>query len=285
MRAEFAKYEALGNDFVVLDARRENARLRACLTPACVRALCHRHFGVGADGVLLVEASADADVDAEMVVYNADGTLAERCGNGTRCVARYLMDRGEIAGPSIRLLSHGTLLVVRVVGDELEVDMGAPLDRGLVKIELASETVTGRFITVGNPHLVIFGSATQARMEAIGSDLSQAAEFPHGVNVSFAELAGPRRIKLRVWERGSGPTLACGTGACATVTAAWIDRRIAATDSALTIETQLPGGSLFFRRQGAVVYMRGAARETFGGHLCLERIAEMSEASGDRRVW
>jgi len=249
----FAKYQGLGNDFVIVE-RAEVGPLDA----ERARRLCHRRFGIGADGVLVVEPGSKAPW--RMTVHNADGSVPEMCGNGLRCVVRYLRDRHPELPDAFAVETGAGPLPVRLGSQGITVQMGPIDDHGPRDVVIDGHTLTGRFVSLGNPHFVMFGVWPDARFAALGPKLVHHATFPAGANISFAQKT-PGGLKLRVWERGAGPTLACGTGACATAAAAWLEARI--DDGAMRIE--LPGGPLFIAGGPSAISMTGGADKVFDG--------------------
>jgi diaminopimelate epimerase len=257
----FRKYQGLGNDFLVIDAVDENS------VPAeRAAALCNRRFGVGADGVLLVLAPRTAGNDATMRVINADGSVPEMCGNGVRCVA---LDIARARGLQNAALRIDTDAGVRTCG--IEDAEGAPritVDMGVVRVlgervfRMANESITARLADAGNPHAVLFGTFDSADVQRLGPLLATHPDFARGTNVEFARVASDG-IDLVVWERGVGVTLACGTGACATVAVA------CATDRAsrgVPIAVRLPGGRLDVTiAPDGHATMRGPAAFVFAG--------------------
>ncbi len=295
---QFFKYEGLGNDFVVVDLR-GGAPVPSPIDPAIAVGLCDRHRGVGADGVLGVLPPTTPGSDARMVVINADGSEAEMCGNGIRCVAKALFD-GALPGGAIRkhVLAIDTgagLLECRIFEgadggcESVAVAMGRPrLERAELPmegaagrvleeaIELAGPRGTRRFaitgVSMGNPHAVTFlgdDEDPRALAEEFGPALERHRAFPRRTNAEFARVKG-ERIELVVWERGCGITLACGTGACATAVAAILTGR-APAGRELTVV--LPGGPLGITvtEDLSNVTMRGPARRVFSGGVDLGR--------------
>jgi diaminopimelate epimerase len=261
----FAKYEGLGNDFLVLDAREWPEEV---VNPALAVALCDRHRGVGGDGILWVDASR-APVSARMVIYNADGSRPEMCGNGVRCVAAWLADEGRIpsgatvsiesdAGPrpaTLREHADGTASV--------EVAMGvATVSDARPRIGAGGVAQGVYVVDVGNPHGVLFDPRGES-MELVRA-VTGLKEFPKGVNVEFVTVEGDGALRVRVHERGVGWTQACGTGACAVVAAAVRHGIVKA--GAMTRVT-LDGGDLEIRvsEGDGRVTMRGPARRVFTG--------------------
>ncbi len=292
----FFKYEGLGNDFVVVDLR-EGPITPSPIDPEIAARLCDRHRGVGADGVLGVLPPASPGADARMIVINADGSEAEMCGNGIRCVAKALHDGalpgGAIQKATLAIDTGAGRLDCRVLAgadglcESVAVDMGRPrMERAELPmqgpaggvldeaIELAGPREARRFsitgVSMGNPHAVIFvgdGEDPRGLAEQFGPALERHPSFPRRTNAEFARVRGGR-IELVVWERGCGITLACGTGACATAVAATLTGR-APRGREITVE--LPGGPLGITvaQDLSSVTMRGPARLVFSGELDL----------------
>jgi diaminopimelate epimerase len=273
MRAlEFIKVEGTGNDFVFLDGRSH----RGPLPSELVVRLCHRHFGVGADGVLVF--LLDPDGTPRMRIYNSDGSVAEMCGNGIRCFARILrQEYGFLADPLIIQTDAGIRVCHVTSGDEswlVRVDMGGifhedstPLSHRPViedRVSIQGSEVPFLPISVGNPHAILFGEEWFSRRETLGPILSVHPRFPKGTNVEFARLRSDGSIELVVCERGVGFTLACGTGAQATVAAATAVGLVS-TDTPVAVD--LPGGRLTITIAGdyGASTMEGPARIVFRG--------------------
>ena len=293
----FGKYEGLGNDFLIVDLRAgEPAGPRSVQDPEIVRALCDRHFGVGADGVIAVLPPRTGGASATMRVLNADGSDAEMCGNGLRCVVKFLYERDPaLARDELTIDTGAGPLVCRVRGsagraESIAVAMGAPrLTRREVPMTGPPEEscvqaplrVGGRelrvtAVSMGNPHAVFFvdesGPALLDLARRLGPGLETHEWFPRKTNVEFAHAHAPDRIELVVWERGCGITLACGTGASATAVAASLTGRAAAgTEVAIA----LLGGDLSIRVAPGMdgVVMRGPARHVFDVEIDLARLA------------
>ncbi|MBI2889524.1 MAG: diaminopimelate epimerase [Nitrospirae bacterium] len=270
---EFVKMQGTGNDFVFLDARRKRLS-----NPSLVAGrLCDRRFGIGADQMLLLEASRQADF--RMRIFNPDGSEVEQCGNGVRCLARYVWERGLSRKPTLSILTGGGIVKTRRVGREVEVDMGEPVLEG-EKIPVAASgrivnrplEVDGRefsitAVSMGNPHCVIFRRLNgEDPVERYGSKIEHHPFFPKRTNVEFVNVVGPARIRVDVWERGTGRTLSCGTGACASVVAGVLLDKIGRN-----CEVILPGGRLHVRWDPRTnhVLMRGPAEEVFTGRVRL----------------
>ena len=226
-RPEFIKMHGLGNDFVILDARQGDIALGA----EQVRAIAHRRTGIGCDQLIVLRKSADGAADAAFSIHNADGEEAEACGNGARCVAWMAM---EDSGRDVALLetAAGTLAARRAGPFSVTVDMGEPhFDWRDIPLASAGDTLhlplaRGPLadpvaVSMGNPHAVFFvDDADSVDLAALGPPLEHDPLFPERANIGVAELRGEERIRLRVWERGAGLTMACGTGACAALVAA-----------------------------------------------------------------
>ena len=287
----FAKYHGLGNDFVVVDLRTASrADTAEAQDPEHVVALCDRQFGVGGDGVLAVLPPTTPGADARMRVLNSDGSEAEMCGNGIRCVARELFERGGVARRELVIDTGAGPLACTIEDDRrVTVLMGAPrLLRGEIPMtgpagercveqpfELAGEPARAiTCVSMGNPHAITFvGSRdeTWRLANAIGPVVERHAWFPHRTNVEYAFVRSRREIDLVVWERGCGITLACGTGACATTVAAILTGN---ADEAVPVRVNLPGGSLEITVLAgyANVAMTGPAVHVFDGEIDLGRL-------------
>jgi len=274
MKLRFTKMHGLGNDFIVIDGIRQTVQL----TPAQVRTLADRHFGVGCDQILLVEQAATAAADFRYRIFNADGGEVEQCGNGARCFARFVRARGLTAKDCIRVETAGGIIELTLENDaQVRVSMGVPvLEPALIPfrapaqadrytITFADQTLTIGVVSMGNPHAVLtVADVEQAPVARLGPELAQHACFPRGVNVGFMEIVSRDHIRLRVFERGVGETLACGSGACAAVV---VGRLQALLDA--TVQVDLPGGSLIIHwpHAAAAVTMTGPAVAVFEGWI------------------
>ncbi|HEX2761631.1 MAG TPA: diaminopimelate epimerase [Rhizomicrobium sp.] len=272
----FLKMHGLGNDFVVFDAR-DSA---LALTPAQARAVADRHFGIGCDTVVVIRPGG-ATADASLLFYNADGAESESCGNATRCVARLLMNERGLA--RVKLETKGGMLVCSDAGKGLVTsDMGEP-KLEWAQIPMASAVDTNHFTlnaggasfaasaaSMGNPHCILFvPDAEKAPVASLGPQIETLPLFPKRVNVEFAQVLDPGKIRMRVWERGVGITLACGTGACATAVAA-VRRGM----TGRKVELVLDGGSLFieWREADNHVLMTGPTAMPFRGRVDLDAL-------------
>jgi diaminopimelate epimerase len=264
MKLRFSKMEGAGNDFVVFDCTEE----KFALDKKQIQALADRHFGVGCDQVLVVEKPARPGMDFRYRIYNAEGGEVEQCGNGARCFVRFVHGKGLTAKREIRVETLGGVIAPRLEADgEVSVDMGPPaVSSPLVEeLSLEDEKVQFTAISMGNPHAVqVVADVERAPVTTQGPKLEHHARFPNRVNAGYLQVLDRRRIALRVWERGAGETLACGTGACAAVVAG-IARGL--LDSPVRVETR--GGTLTVSWAGGdnAVWMKGPARTVFEGEV------------------
>lgn len=274
MKLKFSKMHGLGNDFVVFDGVRQDVHL----STEQVRLLADRHFGIGCDQLLLVEKSALAGVDFRYRIFNADGGEVEQCGNGARCFARFVHDQGLSDKTSIRVETQKGIIEPRLEADGLvTVDMGAPVftpaeipfiadsDAAEHTLQVGTKTVTISAVSMGNPHAVqVVADIDSAPVAMKGPLIESHLRFPQRVNAGFMQVVDRQHIRLRVYERGAGETLACGTGACAAVVAG-IRRHL--LDSPVRVTTH--GGELSIAWAGgdAPVLMTGPAVTVFTGEI------------------
>jgi diaminopimelate epimerase len=261
-RVRFEKYEGLGNDFIVVELAKGN------LAPEVVARLCDRHFGIGADGVLVVGPPRNPGSAAAMTVLNADGSRPEMCGNGLRCVAVFVAAKQKRDGGEVRIDTDAGTLACNLDGGEVDVDMGRLLDMGVIEVVLDGRAHRFARVSAGNPHAITFAPYTPAEIDVVGPRVATAPAFPEGTNVEFAQLVDDGSIDLVVWERGVGRTLACGTGACATVAAACLQGKRSFGEPTLV---RLPGGTLRIsvERHSLATTMRGPARFVFDGEVAV----------------
>ncbi len=271
----FTKMEGLGNDYVYINCFKEHVKNPGELAVK----ISDRHFGVGGDGMILIKPSEKADFTMDM--YNADGTQAEMCGNGIRCVGKYVYDYGltDKTSISVETLAGIKYLDLKVENGKVSmvtVDMGSPImnaadvpvksDKGQVVNERITVDGVDYYMTcvsMGNPHAVMFVDDTDSfPLEKIGPLFENNPVFPNRVNAEFVQILDRKTVKMRVWERGTGETLACGTGSCATAVACVLNNK---TDNELTVK--LLGGDLIIRydRENNKIYMTGPARVVFDG--------------------
>ena len=283
LSVQFTKMHGCGNDYIYIHA--SGAAIPEERKEAVVRQLSDRHFGIGGDGVIFIHTLGEdcPEADFEMEMYNADGSRAQMCGNGIRCVAKYVYDKGLTHQEQIRIMSCGT---VRILDLEIQngkvsrvrVNMGRPvLNAGQIPVKSDQEQVIGEEIEVagsrwqmtcvsmGNPHAVVMAEEPSTLdLEKIGPCFEHHQRFPERINTEFIKVIDEETIEMRVWERGSGETLACGTGACAAVVACVLN---GLTKEKVTVK--LLGGELIIHwdRQADTVIMSGPAEIVFEGTI------------------
>ena len=276
MRIKFSKMQGLGNDFVVIDAISQDIHL----SPELIRHIANRRFGIGCDQVLLVEPAEQAGVDFRYRIFNSDGGEVEQCGNGARCFVRFVYDNGLSDKNRIRVQTlSGVIEIVLEKNGHITVNMGVPVfepakvpfnatqrqDR--YQLPVNGEPVEIGVVSMGNPHAVLLVPNIQnASVDALGPKIESHSLFPQRVNVGFMQIIDRQHIQLRVYERGAGETLACGTGACAAVV---IGRQWGALNDKVTVS--LPGGRLLIQWEGdnMPVRMTGPAEHVFEGQIDL----------------
>jgi diaminopimelate epimerase len=276
VRLRFTKMQGAGNDFVVIDATHEPF----ALGPDQLRFLADRRFGVGCDQILVVEPPDTADTDFRYRIFNSDGGEVQQCGNGARCFVRFVHDRGLTRRSEIRVGTAAGVIVPRLEADgSVTVNMGAPiLDPGRVPfladgpspthvLEVAGRSLEVGVVSMGNPHAVLLVEDVDTTpVEVLGPAIEHHARFPERVNAGFMQVLDRHRIRLRVYERGAGETLACGTGACAAVVSGVLRGLL---ESPVTVLAR--GGQLLIRwaGEGQPVLMTGPAVRVFDGEIDL----------------
>lgn len=283
MDIQFTKMHGLGNDFVVIDSFAQEIQL----TSDQVRLMADRHFGIGCDQLLLLAPSDKAGIDVRYLIYNADGGEVSQCGNGARCVAAYLRENdlidGLANGKAITAETRdGVITMTLQEGEQIRVNMGipklAPADVPIESQDYAAQyqlslsgmsdmEITFSAVSMGNPHAVIVvDDVVIAPVLTMGPEMQKQTFFPEGVNVGFMQIIDSHHIKLRVFERGAGETLACGSGACAAVVAG-------CSNSSLNqeVDVELPGGHLqiSWEGDGEPVWMTGPATFVYRGQISL----------------
>lgn len=276
---KFTKMHGCGNDYIYVDGAKEKISMEQ--KPEVVRRLSDRHFGIGGDGVIFINPSQEADFEMEM--YNMDGSRAEMCGNGIRCVAKFVYDKGLTDKTSISISSCGKIKYLELAVEDgkvstVKVNMGAPVLKAAdipvisdsredeilsQNIEVAGRNYEMTCVSMGNPHAVVFmDNVADLAIEKIGPYFENHVRFPNRTNTEFVRVIDRDNVEMRVWERGTGETLACGTGACATVVACILN---GLTNDTVTVK--LLGGSLQIQwdRQADLVYMTGPATTVFEG--------------------
>lgn len=275
MFVRFSKMHGIGNDFVVLDLISQRYQPQS----ADMQRLADRHFGVGCDQILLVEAPQQPENDFRYRIFNADGSEVEQCGNGARCFARFVHDKGLSGKNPLRVETAKGIITLHLEGDNVRVDMGAPIltpadipfnadvQQLLYPLDVNGQTIQISAVSMGNPHAVWrVDNCDSAPVETLGPLIERHARFPNRVNAGFMQVINRQHIKLRVFERGSGETLACGSGACAAVVSGiingWLDNKVA---------VDLPGGTLHIEWQGgnSHVQLTGPADHVYDGKIRL----------------
>lgn len=283
---KFTKMQGCGNDYVYVDGGKEVIAQEK--KPELVRRLSDRHFGIGGDGVIFINPSKEADFEMEM--YNMDGTRSEMCGNGIRCVAKFVYDKGLTDKTTVSIISGGSVkyLDLNIENGKvstIKVNMGAPIlkaadipvitdnpDGQVVNetIEVLGKEYKMTCVSMGNPHAVVFmDDVENLDIEKIGPYFENHERFPKRTNTEFVKVIDRKNVEMRVWERGTGETLACGTGTCATVVACVLN---GLTEDEVTVK--LLGGSLKIKwdREENLVYMTGPAVTVFEGEVEIETI-------------
>jgi len=280
MEIQFTKMHGLGNDFVVMDSFAQEIQL----TSDQVRLIADRHFGIGCDQLLLLAPSDKAGIDVRYLIYNADGGEASQCGNGARCAAAYIRENGLIDGlvdgDTITAETHEGIITMTLEEDgQIRVNMGEPKlaaadipiasqeEADQYELNLSDTEITFTAVSMGNPHAVIVvDDVASAPVLTIGPEVQQHTFFPEGVNVGFMQIVDNDHIKLRVYERGAGETLACGSGACAAVVAGCLNSSLKQE-----VDVELTGGHLLisWAGQGEPVWMTGPATFVYRGQILL----------------
>ena len=274
MLMKFTKMHGLGNDFVVIDAVTQNVRITASM----VRRLADRKTGIGCDQVLIIEPPSAVDVDFNYRIFNCDGAEVEQCGNGARCLARFVHDRQLTGKKSIKVQTSNRVMTLNLINKNLvAVDMGVPeLDPPaipfqasepalLYDIEVNGEVQRIAAVSMGNPHAVVtVADVETAPVAELGAALESHERFPNRVNVGFMQIVDRTEIKLRVFERGVGETEACGSGACAAAVAA-IQQQL--VDSPVTVHLTRGSLKIDWKGSGHPLIMSGPAKTVFHGRI------------------
>jgi len=276
MEMKFTKMHGLGNDFVVIDAINQSINL----TSEQIRFIANRRLGVGCDQLLMVEPPITQEAEFRYRIFNADGGEVEQCGNGARCFARFVVEKGLTKNKNIPVETNSGLIVLALEKNgEVTVNMGVPVfeparlpfTADAVSTLYGLETSRGELgisaVSMGNPHAVLeVENVEKAAVEILGPEIESHKRFPERVNVGFMQIISPDLIKLRVFERGAGETQACGTGACAAVAAGRELGKLAES-----VKVSLPGGELVIRWAGEnePLYMTGPATHVFEGRISL----------------
>jgi len=272
----FTKMHGLGNDFVVIDAINQDINLNS----EQIRFIANRHFGVGCDQILLVETADEEGIDFRYRIYNADGSEVEQCGNGARCFATFVREQGLTDKKTISVITMSGKIVLQVEDDgQVTVNMGVPVlspekipfiaeqQKNQYAIDISDQTITLGAVSMGNPHgVIIVNDIKTAPIETLGPLIQQHEVFPNQANIGFMQILDRQHIKLRVYERGAGETLACGTGACAAVVVGnlqgYLDQ---------SVNVSLLGGelSIYWAGGESPVMMTGPTATLFTGSMSL----------------
>ena len=268
-KIEFIKMHGLGNDFVIIDKRLTNIKI----TKDLVKKLSSRRTGVGCDQLITINKSNKNNADIEIEIFNPSGDKAEACGNGTRCVAKLLFNENQNI-EKLKILSDARILIAKKNKNEISINMGKistdwkiiPLSQEIdtlnipIKVDGFSKGVS---VNIGNPHVVFFGSSVEnIDLNNLGPKIENHKFFPKKTNVEFIEIVSPEKIKMKVWERGAGITLACGSGACAAVFAGWKKKLIKNI-----AEVQLEKGSLHISIINNEAIMTGPTEISYNGYV------------------
>lgn len=270
---KFTKMQGLGNDFVILDF--EEYQKSPLKDGELAKRLCDRHFGIGADGLIIVNPNT-TQTDIGWFFFNSDGTIAQMCGNGIRCFARYVSKKGVVNKSKFSVDTKAGVIIPEVLCDNrVKVNMSKPIltpekipakvENNLnFEIKLKERTFIGNAVSMGNPHCVIFTNEdTKKLAKTYGEEIEHHPIFPEKVNVEFIKIINEHEMNLDVWERGCGITLACGTGACASTVAAILNNKCKDY-----VKVNLPGGALTIEWDGANdIYMTGNADFVFDGTI------------------
>lgn len=259
----FTKMQGLGNDFVVINALQNPFNL----TPKQIQFISDRHYGIGCDQLLVIAPASQADADFDYRIFNADGSEAEQCGNGARCIARYIHDHALSKKPELSVLTRaGKLQLIIEKDGQITVNMGLPKEIMLNDfLEINNRHIPIAITNLGNPHAVLeVEDILNAPLQTLGAEIERHPRFPQRTNVEFMQIINPNKICLRVFERGAGETLACGSGACAAVVIGRARKKLAEI-----VTVHLPGGDLKIRweNENSPVWMTGPAEEVFSGKI------------------
>ena len=280
----FEKYHGNGNDFILIDSRKNNLYKNFLSDKILdIKKICNRQYGIGGDGLIFIT-EPEEDNYARMIIYNSDGSEAQMCGNGIRCLVEYLHinDALEIKNIEYKIETKAGLKIAKYIDDEISVKMGVPiLDSQLIPTNIENKTNSvpshqfieknfkskGFAVGMGNPHLIFFlQNLDSISISNLGPVFENNELFPEKTNVHFCQILDRNNIKVKVWERGAGPTLACGTGACAIHVAAY---KLGLCNSETTVN--LPGGSLkiVWSKEDSEVMMTGNAKKVYSGSFSI----------------
>lgn len=270
MALPFIKMQATGNDLVIIDDLAKPVTTFHTATPEVARKICDRRFGIGADQILWLREPSQKGADAEMVILNSDGSTAEMCGNGLRAVGIYLHRYGtKQYQPSYTIQTEAGLQKVEVRSTDIAVHMGVPeVSPQVEKISVEGKSFDFTRVAFGNPHAVIMvDDLSKIDLHQLGPKIEISSLFPKKTNVEFVQVLGPHKIEAKIWERGAGATLACGSGACAAAVIALSTGKVKSP-----VDVVLPGGtlSIAWEGKGKPVIKAGPAQEVFRGELMID---------------
>ena len=267
---EFTKMHGLGNDYIYIDmTNKQKNNIEENELPQIARFLSNRHFGIGGDGIILIEKSEIADF--KMRIFNSDGTEAEMCGNGIRCFAKYIYENGLTKKENLKIETLAGIKEIKLIKNDknkiekIEVNMGIPKIEEKIRLKILDKEFEITNISMGNPHAVIFvDDVEKVDLEKYGPVIENNKYFPNRTNVEFVEILDKNLVKMRVWERGAKETYACGTGACAVVVAGYINNL-----NKRKVKVLLKGGELEinWKEKTNEIYMTGIATEVFKGKI------------------
>ena len=267
---EFTKMHGLGNDYIYIDITdKQKNDIKENELPKIARFLSNRHFGIGGDGIILIEKSEIADF--KMRIFNSDGTEAEMCGNGIRCFAKYIYENGLTKKENLKIETLAGIKEIKLIKNDknkiekIEVNMGIPKIEEKIRLKILNKEFEITNISMGNPHAVIFvDDVEKVDLEKYGPVIENNKYFPNRTNVEFVEILDKNLVKMRVWERGAKETYACGTGACAVVVAGYINNL-----NKRKVKVLLKGGELEinWKEKTNEIYMTGIATEVFKGKI------------------
>ena len=267
---EFTKMHGLGNDYIYIDITdKQKSDIKENELPKIARFLSNRHFGIGGDGIILIEKSEIADF--KMRIFNSDGTEAEMCGNGIRCFAKYIYENGLTKRENLKIETLAGIKEIKLIKNDknkiekIEVNMGIPKIEEKIRLKILDKEFEITNISMGNPHAVIFvDDVEKVDLEKYGPAIENNKYFPNRTNVEFVEILDKNLVKMRVWERGAKETYACGTGACAVVVAGYINNL-----NKRKVKVILKGGELEinWKEKTNEIYMTGIATEVFKGKI------------------
>ena len=273
MKVPFTKMHGLGNDFIVVDCIETDIPTKE----AFAKTYCERRFGVGADQLIVLEKSDTADF--KMRIFNRDGSEVEMCGNGIRCLAKFISDNDLSAKKTLRIETLAGIISPEIIEDKIKVDMGSPilLPKDIpvkfdgseivdVPFGFGSNIISITAVSMGNPHCVLFvDDFDQYDIAKLGAEIEVSEYFPNRTNVEFVKIVDQSHIDVKVWERGAGLTMACGTGACACAVASILNKK-----TKNTVTVSLPGGDLLIEWSvGQSVFMTGPAEKVYKGTILI----------------